>query len=319
MTVSAVETSALSKRFGSVRALDAVSLEVPEGTVFGLIGPNGAGKTTMLRLLVDILRPTSGTVRVLGEDPRAGGPPLRRRIGYLPGNLNLDRRVHGHDLLHHYARLSGPVRKGYIEQLAERLNLDLSRSVRALSKGNRQKLGLVQAFMHEPRLLVLDEPTSGLDPLVQQEFLRMVKEASANSQTVFLSSHVLSEIEQAADTAAILRSGHLVAVATVEHLRQTAIRHVRIGVAPDQEQQVRASLGQLSGLGPVSAEYEDSRVLLHATWEGDVNAFVRSIAGHHLLDLVVEEPDLEESVLRYYTGSEATGSETTEATRGKAS
>ena len=205
----AINTRALTKRYGSHTALHGLDLRVERGSVFGLIGPNGAGKTTTLRLLLDIIRPTAGEITVLGENPRAAGAKLRRRIGYIPGELRLEGRIKGGALLKHLAEISGPVPPGSIERLAERLDLDLTRPVRTLSKGNRQKLGLVQAFMHEPELLVLDEPTSGLDPLVQREFLAMLREARQAGQTVLLSSHVLSEVQQAADDVVVLaeRSG----------------------------------------------------------------------------------------------------------------
>src|SRR5690554_2489430 len=214
----AIETRQLAKNYGNNTALHGLDLSVEEGSVFGVIGPNGAGKTTTMRLLLDIIRPTSGSAQVLGRDPRRAGAHTRRSIGFVPGELRLDGRVTGRQLLRHYARISGPVASGAIDGFADRLGLDLGRQVRTLSKGNKQKLGLVQAFMHEPRLLVLDEPTSGLDPLVQQEFLTMVREAKNKGQTVFLSSHVLSEIQQAADSVAILNAGRIVTVSDVESL-----------------------------------------------------------------------------------------------------
>ena len=209
-STAAVTTRGLTKRYGSHTALHGIDLDIRRGSVFGMIGPNGAGKTTTMRLLLDIIRPSGGELRVLGESPRAGGAGLRRRVGYLPGELHLQARVRARELLSHYAEISGDVRPGTVESLADRLGLDLGRPVRNLSKGNKQKVGLIQAFMHEPELLVLDEPTSGLDPLVQQEFHAMLREAKANGQTVFLSSHVLSEVQQTADDIAILRSGRIV-------------------------------------------------------------------------------------------------------------
>src|SRR5690625_1653750 len=206
----AIQTRGLGKRFGRTTALHDLNLSVSRGEVFGLIGPNGAGKTTAMRLLLDLIRPSSGTLSVLGEHPSAGSASLRSRVGYLPGELRLQGRARAGELLQHYARISGPVAKGAIERLAERLGLDLSREVGKLSKGNKQKVGLIQAFMHEPELLILDEPTSGLDPLVQQEFMQLIRDASANGQTVFLSSHVLSEIEQAADRGALAHRGQLI-------------------------------------------------------------------------------------------------------------
>ncbi len=299
-TEHAVETTALTKRYGRRTALSEVDLRIDAGSVFGVIGPNGAGKTTTMRLLLDIIRPSSGDIRVLGSSPKTGGPALRRTIGYLPGELRLETRVKGREFLRHLERLSGPVAPGAIDRLAARLDVDLGRPVRSLSKGNKQKLGLIQAFMHEPRLLVLDEPTSGLDPLVQQEFLAMVREARDRGQTIFLSSHVLSEIEQAADAVAILRAGKVVSVSTVERLRQQALRHLRIGTDPSELDALRGTLSRIPGISIGAVAQDDGVATIHATLEGEIGEFVRALTGHTILDLVVQEPDLEESVLRFY-------------------
>jgi ABC-2 type transport system ATP-binding protein len=300
----AVHVSALTKRYGTRTALSGLDLTVPAGQVVGLIGPNGAGKTTTLRILLDIIRPTSGQVSVLDTDPRRGGPALRRRIGYLPGELRLDGRVRGRALLRHYAELSGPVTSGAVERLAERLHCDLDRPVRTLSKGNKQKLGLVQAFLHRPELLVLDEPTSGLDPLVQREFLQLVREARDAGQTVLLSSHVLSEIQQVADEVAVLNQGRIVAAGPVASLRLHAVRRVRFGVEvadADRAWHACQALGQLSDLerlpGPAAR--------LQATLQGDPNPLLQVLATFKVTELTVEEPDLEESVLRLYGPSTA--------------
>lgn len=295
----AIETRHLAKSYGPTTALHDLNISVEEGSVFGVIGPNGAGKTTTMRLLLDIIRPSSGSAQVLGRDPRRAGAHTRRDIGFVPGELRLDGRVTGRELLRHYARISGPVARGEIDGLADRLGLDLGRQVRTLSKGNKQKLGLVQAFMHQPRLLVLDEPTSGLDPLVQQEFLAMLREAAENGQTVFLSSHVLSEIQQAADTVAILRAGRLVTVSNVESLRLTAIRHVRLGATDATAQAVRDAIAAVPGVSELKVATDD-RAGITATIEGDIDPFVKAASRFHITDLVVEEPDLEESVLRLY-------------------
>lgn len=298
----AIRTTELSKRYGSRTALHGLDLTVEAGTVVGLIGPNGAGKTTTLRMLLDIIRPTSGRAEVLGQSPRAGGPALRRRIGFVPGELRLEGRVKGRALLDHYADISGPVAPRRVDELAERLGLDLSRPVRTLSKGNKQKLGLVQAFMHSPELLVLDEPTSGLDPLVQREFLTMVREARDNGQTVLLSSHVLSEIQQTADVVAVLSAGRVVAEGPVESLRLASIRRLRAGLAGTTEQAVTAGLARLDA-ADLQAHTTGEIVRVTATINGDVDAVVKELAQHRIVDLVVEEPDLEESVLSLYGGS----------------
>lgn len=295
----ALETTALTKRYGRRTALDSIDLAVEPGTVFGMIGPNGAGKTTTMRLLLDIIRPSSGSARVLGEDPREGGAALRRHIGFLPGELRLEGRVTGRALLAHFERISGPVAPGAVDRLAERLDLDLSRQVRTLSKGNKQKLGLVQAFMHKPALLVLDEPTSGLDPLVQQEFLAMVREARDEGQTVFLSSHVLSEIQQAADSVAILRAGQILTVSDVATLRATALRHVVVELADASPDAVRAALQRDPTLAGLSLAPGD-RLTVTGTVEGDIDPFVKAIAAFRVTELRVEEPDLEESVIGMY-------------------
>jgi ABC-2 type transport system ATP-binding protein len=297
---SAIDARALGKRFGRVTALDGVDLSVAPGTVFGLIGPNGAGKTTLMRILLDVMRPTSGSVTVLGSTPQEGGAGLRRRVGYLPGELRLETRVTGMALLSHYAEISGGVAATSISRLAERLGLDLSRQVRTLSKGNKQKLGLIQAFMHRPPLLVLDEPTSGLDPLVQQVFLDLVKEARQLGQTVFLSSHVLSEIQQAADSVAILRAGRVVSVSSVDDLRRTAIRRVSAEFIGVTAAEVAASLARRTTLTNVVMTPADARTRLTATLTGDVDGFVKAIAAFTVAELSIEEPDLEEHVLGMY-------------------
>jgi len=202
-------------------------LQVREGEVFGFLGPNGAGKSTTIRLVLDLIRPSAGTVRVLGVDP-ATHPRVRARIGHLPGELALNGRQDVAGLLRVFARLSGGVPQHRVHGLAERLGLDLTRQVRGLSKGNKQKVGLVQAFMHAPDLLVLDEPTSGLDPLVQREFLSMVREARTAGQTVFLSSHVLSEVEEVADRIALVRDGRLVLLSDVAALRARSRLEVHV-------------------------------------------------------------------------------------------
>lgn len=295
----AVETHALTKRYGRRTALTGIDLQIEPGTIYGVIGPNGAGKTTTMRLLLDIIRPTSGHARVLGVDPREGGAALRRRIGFLPGELRLEGRVTGRALLKHFERISGPVAQGTIETLAERLDLDLSRQVRKLSKGNKQKLGIVQAFMHKPDLLVLDEPTSGLDPLVQQEFLALTREARENGQTVFLSSHVLSEIQQVADTVAILRSGRVVTVSDVDSLRATAVRRVAVSFADATAAALQKSFARDAHLAELTIT-SGERTTVTGTVEGDIDPFIKAIAGYTVTDLRVEEPDLEESVLGLY-------------------
>ncbi len=296
-TAPAVLAEGLTKRFGAVTALDALDLRLHRGEVFGLVGPNGAGKTTTMRMLLDLIRPTAGSLAVLGTAPRAGGAALRRRIGYLPGELRLGGRARARDLLEHFAALSGPVARGAIDVLAVRLGLDLEREIGKLSKGNKQKVGLIQAFMHEPELLVLDEPTSGLDPLVQQEFLELVREARSAGQTVLLSSHVLSEIEKVADRVGVLHRGRLVESGPVDQLRFSRRRNVRarLRAAPDA---VHAALGELGSRLRVSAEGDE--VGVSGALEDGVDGLVKALARFEVIDLVVGEPQLEEAVLDLY-------------------
>lgn len=299
---SGVTTTALSKSYGSHRALENLDLLVELGEVFGLIGPNGSGKTTTMRLLLDIIRPTSGSVRVLGVNPRVGGAALRSRIGYLPGELRLTERYSGRELLDFYAGSAGPATRGYAAELAARLGLDTSRQIRKLSKGNKQKLGLVQALMHRPELLLLDEPSSGLDPLVQQEFLQLMREARDRGQTVLLSSHVMSEIQQVAGRVGILRRGRLVRLAAAAELRAEAPRRLRITFSTVEAPAALEALAQLPGLLDVRQEMADEagQVSVLARLQGSPAPLLQVLARFEVQDIVIAEPNLEEAVLELY-------------------
>lgn len=303
-----IETRELQKKYGKHLAVDGISLRVDQGSVFGLIGPNGAGKTTVLRMLVDIIRPTAGELLVLGRAPRSSGTALRRRIGYLPGELKLAERIQGGTLLRHLAQISGPVEPGMIESLAERLDLDLNRPVRALSKGNRQKLGLIQAFMHRPELLILDEPTSGLDPLIQREFLAMVREAREAGQSVLLSSHILTEIQHTADDVAVLAGGKIVAHGDVSSLRLSSVSHLRAVLAEATTDTVRDTLSAVPTVDDLVTEPTASGGLVRitATLRGEADPVVKALAQFTVRDLTIEEPDLEESILDLYTRKDGT-------------
>jgi ABC-2 type transport system ATP-binding protein len=208
----AVETSGLTKYYGKHRGVVGLDLEVRAGEVFGFLGPNGAGKTTTIRLLLDLLRPSSGSATVLGRDARRCGVEMRRQVGFTPGELALFPKLTGHETLRFLANLRGDVEWAYVDELVERLGAELDQKVRELSTGNKRKLSLIQAFMHRPALLILDEPTAGLDPLMQNEFNRLIADVRERGQTVFLSSHVLPEVRQLCDRVAFVRRGELVAV-----------------------------------------------------------------------------------------------------------
>jgi ABC-2 type transport system ATP-binding protein len=228
MAAPAIETQDLEKTYaGGVRALADLDLQVEQGEVFGYLGPNGAGKSTTIRLLLDLIRPTAGRASVLGLDPRRDGVEARRRIGYLPGDLRLSDRMTAREQLNSLARLRGGVDVELRNRLCERFALVLDRAIRHLSKGNRQKVGLVQAFMHRPELVVLDEPSGGLDPLLQAELRSLLRETAAEGRTVFLSSHSLDEVQHVADRVGIIRGGRLADVDAVERLRERAARDDR--------------------------------------------------------------------------------------------
>jgi ABC-2 type transport system ATP-binding protein len=288
-----IRTEGLMKFYGRRRGLAGLDLDVRPGEIYGFLGPNGAGKTTTIRILLDLIRPSGGRASVLGADPREGGPGLRRRIGYLAGDFVVDGGQSSADLLTHLAHLRGGVPKARIQELADRLELDLRTRIHSLSKGNRQKVGLVQAFMHEPELLVLDEPTAGLDPLLQQTFLQLIAEAKAAGQTVFMSSHVLSEVQQTADRVGIIREGVMVAVEAVEILRRRAVRHVEIHfdepVAPDA----------FVGLDGVTDVHVDGPVL-RCRLAGRADSLLKMAARYPVEGIIVAEPDLEELFLTYY-------------------
>lgn len=296
----------LRKKYGQHLAVDGIDLNVERGSIYGLVGPNGAGKTTILRMLVDVIRPTSGDLTVLGEVPRQSNSALRQRIGYLPGELKLTARVTGKVLLQQLGKVSGPVDETFVATLAERLGLDLSRPVHALSKGNKQKIGLVQAFMHRPELLILDEPTSGLDPLMQREFLALVREAQSEGQTVLLSSHILSEIQHAADEVAVLTGGKIAADNDVSSLRLASISHLRATLAGTLVDDVLACFTPLSDLQDVQVtSAPGDLVRLTASVQGDIDAVIKALAQFQVLALTIEEPDLEESILNLYSSEAA--------------
>ncbi len=291
-----IRLEGLTKSYGKNRGVVGLDLEVYPGEVFGYLGPNGAGKTTTIRLLLDLIRPTSGRALVLGSEPRAGGPALRRRIGYLAGDPALYRKMTGRQLLTYLGHLRGLDGLGPAEALAERLELDLGRPVGDLSRGNRQKVAVVQAFMHSPQLLVLDEPTSGLDPLMQREFYRLVAEAKAEGRTVFLSSHVLSEVERIADRVGIVREGRLVVVEGLDALKAKALRRLEIHFATPVPREEFASL---PGVQDVAVE----GLLLTCTVVGSIDRLVKAAARYEVINLVSHEADLEDLFLRYYEGA----------------
>ena len=294
MSAPAIETAGLSKTYGELRALADLDLTVERGEVFGYLGPNGAGKSTTIRLLLGLIHPTSGRASVLGRDVRSDGVSARRGIGYLPGDLRLSDRLTGREQLDSLARLRGTVDGAMRDALCERLLVDLDRPIRQLSKGNRQKVGIVQAFMHRPELVVLDEPTSGLDPLLQAEVRNVLRETVADGRSVFISSHSLDEVQHVADRVGIIRHGRLVDVDAVESLRERSLRHVTVTFpsAPDPD--------AFSGIDGVRVVEVGSVSLKLSSPESAMSALVKRIAEFEIVDLVSQPADLEEIFLELY-------------------
>jgi ABC-2 type transport system ATP-binding protein len=290
----AIATRGLSKDFGSGRGLFDLDLEVQRGEVFGFLGPNGAGKSTTMRLLVDLIRPTSGSASLLGLDSRADSLEIRRRVGYLAGDFGLYPKLTGAVVLDYLGELRGGVDRRQRDALAERFGADLDRPIRELSTGNRQKLGLIQAFMHEPELLILDEPIAGLDPLVQQSFHALLAECSAQGRTIFLSSHTLSEVERVTHRLAILREGRLVVVDSLENLRRVAVQRLEIEFADPPPP--AAGFEALPGVRKVTS----AGTTLVVAFEGSADAVVKAAAAHEVRAIRSRDDDLEEIFLRYY-------------------
>lgn len=299
MTDVVIRTEGLVKDYGKVRALAGVDLEVGRGEIFGFLGPNGAGKSTTIRVLLDLLRPTAGRAEVLGTTPRSGGATLRSRIGYLPGELAMSGRKTAGELLSHLARLRGGAGAERIGPLAERFGLDLHRPIRGLSKGNKQKVGVVQALMHRPELLILDEPTSGLDPLLQREFLDLVVEARDGGATVFMSSHVLSEVQEVAGRVAIIRAGEIVDVDDVHTLRAHAGQAVELRFAEAVDPQPFVAL---PGVEDVTVEpwADGPGVTLRCLLRGEPDALLKQAAAHHVVRWTAQDRELEDLFLDFY-------------------
>jgi ABC-2 type transport system ATP-binding protein len=295
MSTPIVQAEQLTKHYHGDRGVHALSFEVGWGEVFGYLGPNGAGKTTTIRLLLDLIRPSSGRARVFGLDPSRDGAEVRRRVGYLPGDLRLYDRLTGREQLRYFASLRRMGGLGDGESLAARFDLDLDRPIRALSRGNRQKVGLVQAFMHRPDLLVLDEPTSGLDPLVQQEFYDLVAETTRAGRTVFLSSHVLPEVQRIADRVAVIREGTLELVESVEVLRARAFTRFEVSFAAAPPASAFAGI-------PAVRELERRNATVLFALEGAADPLVKALARFEVLAIDVHEADLEDLVLGLYRG-----------------
>ncbi len=288
-----IKTERLTKAYGAHRGITELDLEVAEGEIFGFLGPNGAGKTTTMRVLLDLIRPTSGRAEVFGIETTVDPVAIHRRIGYLPGEFDLYDRLTGAQTITYFGNLRGGVDKAYVAELVERLDLDPSRRFKEYSKGNKQKVGLIVALQHRPDLLILDEPTSGLDPLVQQTFFAIVREAREAGRTIFLSSHIIDEVDRTCDRVAIIREGRLVQVDSIEAIRRLAFHHVELSfgtpVAP-------AIFESIPGVQDVVATGDTVSMRVN----GPIGAVIAAAAPHGLVDVVSREPNLEDVFLAQY-------------------
>ncbi|MBW8172232.1 ABC transporter ATP-binding protein [Ornithinimicrobium sp. Arc0846-15] len=298
MSDAAIEINGLTKRYGSMFAVNDLDLRVNAGEIFGFLGPNGAGKSTTIRILLDQIRANDGSASIFGRDIRADSLEIRRMVGYIPGDLALYPKLTGKQTLDYFARLRGGVEKSYVDELAERLKADLSRKVGEYSTGNRQKIGLIQAFMHRPKLLILDEPNAGLDPLIQQEFHSLLTEAREAGGTVFLSSHTLSEVERVADRVGIIRHGRLIEVSRVDELKSKAIRRLDFEfVEPAPE----GMFDNVPGIRSVEIDGVHARV----SFDGGINDLLKAAMTREVANLHSREADLEEIFLAFYRDDES--------------
>jgi ABC-2 type transport system ATP-binding protein len=294
MSKPVIELDSVTKMYGiSVGTVD-ISVDVKKGSVYGFLGPNGAGKTTTISMMIGLLRPTAGHIRVLGFDAAEESIEVRKRVGFLAGDMALDKRLTGWQQLEYFGRLRGDYNKGYVAELAERLQCDLSRKFKHLSRGNRQKVGLIAALMHQPELLILDEPTSGLDPLIQAEFNKLILEHKARGGTTFISSHVLSEVQELCDEMAFIRSGKLVAVKRIEELALETPKHF---VIDTKDTKLGIALEEIDGV--VLSESKKSK--LRGSFRGDINVFLKVVVAHGVEDISIDDSDLESTFMTYYS------------------
>ena len=295
-----IETSRLTKTYGKDRGIKNVDLTVDEGEVFGFLGPNGAGKTTTVRTLLGFMKPTDGKAEVFGMDIEKDSVAIRSMVGNLPGEFALEDRMTGDQLLKFFARLRGVKNLDYAYEIAERLGADMNRPMRRLSRGNKQKIGLVQAMFHKPPLLILDEPTGGLDPLVQEEFLEIIGEVKEEGRTVFFSSHTLGEVERVCDRVGIIREGQLTAVENTDDVINKSFRHVNLTFAEELGAEDVERFENLEGVDGFSRDGAELTFDLH----GNLDALIKLAARHELVDMMYERPSLEEIFLAYYSDEE---------------
>lgn len=295
MSDAVITLDGVTKMYGQSVGVAKVSLEVSKGSVFGFLGPNGAGKTTTISMMVDLIRPTSGSIKLFGLDSVADSLAIRARIGFLAGDIALDAGLSGWQQLEYFGALHGGFDKAYVKELAARLDCKLNRKFKHLSRGNKQKVGLIAALMHQPELLILDEPTSGLDPLVQAEFNKIILEHKQAGKTVFISSHILSEVQEICDQVAFIRDGQVGANKPLSEIIEGLPKRVRILGASKELQQ---KLHKLPGTEAIKT----SDGLVNFTYSGKPQTLLKLLAGEQITDVTIQDYDLETIFMKYYEG-----------------
>jgi ABC-2 type transport system ATP-binding protein len=282
----------LEKSYGKIQAVRGISMSVKRGEIFGFLGPNGAGKTTTIRCMLDVIRPTSGTIRIQGLDAQRDSLALHQRIGYLPGDVRLPGNMTGKQVINYFSRLQGR-EAVLLNDLVERFDVEMKRPMKSYSKGMRQKIGIVLAFMCDPEVLILDEPTSGLDPLLQRVFNAFLLEEQARGKTIFMSSHIMSDVEKVCHRVAVIRQGELVAVEEVEALREKAGQRVTVQFADAVSQDELAHIPGVSMISKINSSY-------HFDVSGSMDSMIKALSQHEVVHLQAEEAPLEEVFLKFY-------------------
>lgn len=288
----------LTKNYGKSRGITDITLSVNEGEIFGFLGPNGAGKSTTINMLVNLTAPTSGKIEIFGKDSLKHGKAIRKEIGYLASDMALDGHLTGYQQLEYFGHLRKELDKDYINKLAKRLDCNLNRKIKTLSRGNRQKVGLITALAHKPKLLILDEPTSGLDPLIQAEFNKIILEHKESGGTTFISSHVLSEVQELCDHVAFIRQGKLISSLSIDEIAKSLPKQVSL---KSSDKKLLISIKKLSGISNLEAKPH----LLKFNYSGDSNKLLATLSKHNISDISIEDTDLEQSFMAYYEDKDA--------------
>ena len=288
-----IKLTNLTKSYGNSRGIKDINLAIPKGTIYGFLGPNGAGKTTTMSILVDLLRPTHGTAEIFGQNTQTDGVHIRKKIGYLAGDMELDGLLTGKQQLEYFGALRGSFDATYVHELATKLDSDLSKKIKMLSRGNKQKIGLISALMHKPELLLLDEPTSGLDPLIQEQFNDIIRAHKKAGNTTFISSHILSEVQELCDHVAFIKEGELIANEPITVIAQDAPYEVKV-VSDDK--QLAAKLQKLPEVRASKAQHTSFQF----TYVGDISKLIQTLAKYPLIDISITKGDLESTFMEFY-------------------